>query len=560
MCGIWAAFGDKPCPDAHCWLKKMSGRGPEESVLKQVSGGVLGFARLAINGLNHGGMQPMESGSLQWVCNGEIYNWRELAARYGLVNRSGSDCEILGSLWEHMDKNGIPYFRALDGVFAMLLVDSTNNTVVAARDPYGVRPLYVGYKTKKPASELHNDTVEVDNEYLMFSSETKGLLPFCDVVEPFPPGCYAVYDLKQRKRISLEPFHTVPWLKVPFFAPDFPGMPENVALERTCAAVSHALEAAVRKRMMTERPVAALLSGGVDSSLIAALVQKQLVEAKLPPLKTFSIGFEGSADLAYARVVASFIGSDHSEIVMTPDDFWRAVPDVIRDIESYDITTVRASVGNWLVSREISRRTDCKVVFNGDGSDEVNGSYLYFYNAPSDEAFESEVERLLRDIHFFDVLRSDRSISSHGLEARTPFLDKQFVALMRSIATQWRRPIKGERCEKWILRKAFEGTQLLPDSVLWRRKEAFSDGVSGAAKSWYQECKDRAAATAPAEWAEQAVSINHLRPSTSEAWYYRSVYRENYGCAGERAAVPYHWMPRWAEGVTDPSARTLSIY
>eukprot|EP00731_Ephydatia_muelleri_P027284 Em0019g157a len=557
MCGIWAAFGDKPCPDAQCWLKKMSGRGPEESVLKQVAGGLLGFARLAINGLNHGGMQPMENGNLHWVCNGEIYNWRDLSARYNLVNRSGSDCEILGSLWEQMGKSGIPYFRSLDGVFAMLIVDTTNNTVVAARDPYGVRPLYVGHKRTKPTSEAG---AENENEYLMFSSETKGLLPFCDVIEPFPPGCYAVYDLKQRKRIALEPFHTVPWLKVPFFGPNFLGTPEGVALERTCAAVSHALEAAVRKRMMTERPVAALLSGGVDSSLIAALVQKQLVAAKLPPLKTFSIGFEGSSDLAHAQQVASFIGSDHYEIVMTPDDFWRVVPDVIRDIESYDITTVRASVGNWLVSREIRRRTDCKVVFNGDGSDEVNGSYLYFYNSPSDEAFESEVERLLRDIHFFDVLRSDRSISSHGLEARTPFLDKQFVALMRSLATQWRRPIKGERCEKWILRKAFEGSQLLPDSVLWRRKEAFSDGVSGAAKSWYQECKERAAAAVPEGWAEQAASIDHLRPSTAEAWYYRSIYREHYGCAGEKAAVPYHWMPKWTEGATDPSARTLSIY
>ena len=553
MCGIWAAFGDKPCPDAHCWLKKMSGRGPEESVLKHVAGGLLGFARLAINGLNHGGMQPMETAGLQWVCNGEIYNWRDLAARHGLVNKSGSDCEILGSLWEHMGKSGVPYFRALDGVFAMLLVDSANHTVVAARDPYGVRPLYVGYK----ASEHPNG---IENDYLMFASEMKGLLPFCDVVEPFPPGCFAVYDLKLRKRITLEPFHTVPWLKVPFFSPNSPGVPESVSLERTCAAVSHALEAAVIKRMMTERPVAALLSGGVDSSLIAALVQKQLVAAKLPALKTFSIGFEGSADLSYAREVAAFIGSDHHEIVMTPDDFWRAVPDVIRDIESYDITTVRASVGNWLVSREIRRRTDCKVVFNGDGSDEVNGSYLYFYNAPTEEAFEFEVERLLRDIHYFDVLRSDRSISSHGLEARTPFLDKQCVALMRSIATQWRRPIKGERCEKWILRKAFEGSRLLPDSVLWRRKEAFSDGVSGAAKSWYQECKDRAADAVPAGWAEQAAAIDHLRPVTAEAWYYRSLYRENYGCAAEKAAVPYHWMPRWAEGATDPSARTLSLY
>jgi asparagine synthase (glutamine-hydrolysing) len=303
--------------------------------------------------------------------------------------------------------------------------------------------------------------------------------------------------------------------------------------------------------------VAALLSGGLDSSLIAALVQRSLTEKGAPPLKTFSIGFEGSQDLKYASMVAKHIGSDHHEIVMTPSDFLDAIPAVIRDIESFDITSVRASVGNWLISREIRRRTDCKVVFNGDGSDEVLGGYLYFYNAPNNEAFEAESERLLQDIHMFDVLRSDRSISSHGLEARTPFLDKQFVAVARSLPTALRRPVKGGQCEKYVLRKAFEGTGLLPDEVLWRTKEAFSDGVSGT-KSWYQICHEHALEEVGEEWHQKATVFKHLTPKTAEAYYYRVLFDRHY--RGAETCIPYFWMPKWSPETSDPSARTLANY
>jgi asparagine synthase (glutamine-hydrolysing) len=313
--------------------------------------------------------------------------------------------------------------------------------------------------------------------------------------------------------------------------------------------------------MMTERPVAALLSGGIDSSLIASLVQKQLRRLNLPALKTFSIGMPGSTDLKYAKKVADWIGSEHTEIVMSPKEFFNAIPDVIRSIETYDTTSVRASVGNWLVSREISKRCDAKVVFNGDGSDEVFGSYLYFYNAPNDRAFEEEVSRLLDDIHMFDVLRSDRSISSHGLEPRTPFLDKQFVSVARSIATYWRRPYKGRQVEKWILRRAFDDNITLPHEVLWRRKEAFSDGVSSQEKSWYEEIQDRVKDFVPEDWKEKAArSFPHLTPQTPEQYYYRYMFEADFGKTTVQTCVPYFWMPRWSPGATDPSARTLAVY
>jgi asparagine synthase (glutamine-hydrolysing) len=561
MCGIWALLGKELGPDAvKHWIKQLANRGPEAARVVAGTKFQMGFTRLAINGLNEAGMQPMmdPKGRWHWVCNGEIYNWRDLASRFGLETKSGSDCEVIGNLFASLGVNtdARTFFRSLDGVFSIVIVDAQEEIAYVARDPYGVRPLFIGYALGEPITGPTSVMCLADEagnkrpiERIFFTSELKGLpIGECVAVEPFPPGHYAAYDLKTMRRIGFEPYHTVPWLKNPAL-----GSKENAE-----KAIRHALTEAVKKRMMTQRPVAALLSGGLDSSLIAALVQKELNQVGAPPLKTFSIGFKGSEDLKYARMVADHIGSDHHEILMTPADFLDAIPAVIRDIESFDITSVRASVGNWLVSREIRRRTDCKVVFNGDGSDEVFGGYLYFYNAPSDEAFEAESGRLLEDIHMFDVLRSDRCISSHGLEARTPFLDKQFVAVARSVATSLRRPVKGECVEKYILRQAFAGTNLLPDAVLYRKKEAFSDGVSSNEKSWYQICQEHAVAEVGDDWQEKASIFKHLTPQTAEAYYYRVHFDRLYRNA--ETCIPYFWMPKWSPGTTDPSARTLSHY
>jgi len=513
MCGIWALIGKTIEPDmvAAC-LDNLKARGPEGSRIVTNHRFQMGFTRLALNGLNDGGMQPMVSNELQWICNGEIYNWKDLGC-----SNSGSDCEVLGPFYRRCKTPGT-FFRGLRGVFACVIVDIFTDTAIVGRDPYGVRPLFISKNA----------------DSFVFTSEIKAS-PYKNII-PFPPGFYA--------RINMTTLH-ISFVKYHHIAKSL--------VQDPILSIRNSLENAVSIRMMTERPIAALLSGGLDSSLIAALVQKELKKANKPRLKTFSIGFEGSEDLKYAKIVSKHIGSDHTEIITTPSEFFEHIPAVIYDIESYDITTVRASVGNWLVGREIAK-TDCKVVFNGDGSDELLGGYLYFHRAPSHESFEAESNRLLRDIHLFDVLRSDRCISSHGLEPRTPFLDKEFVNLVKSIPIEFRRPCPTQ-IEKWILRKAFDdGT--LPFEVLWRKKEAFSDGVSTPqAVSWFEECQLRALAREP-DWKTHVNKFVHLPPYTAESYYYRKLFENMYPNAEK--TIPYFWMPKWSPETNDPSARTLN--
>lgn len=540
MCGIWFCLGDICTANIKHYVNKVKARGPEESRIISVGHvGTMGFNRLAINGLNPDGMQPFEYDptsfpghyalkAIHYMCNGEIYNWKELATTYDIKTKSKSDCEVLGELYVKNRDNVSDFFRLLDGVFAIVIVDLERNKVIIGRDPYGVRPLYVG-----------------DKKY--FSSEMKGLVPLCKNIEPFMPGTYRIYDGSSLQLLENKEYIQIPFLKNPSY----------ITLSYASNAIRVALETAVYKRMLTERPVACLLSGGLDSSLISSIVSRYLRQKGLPPLKTFSIGMAGSTDIKYARMVADFIKSDHTEIVLTPDDFFNAIPQVIHDIESFDTTSVRASVGNWLVSKYIREHSDCKVVFNGDGSDEIFGSYMYFYNAPNDYEFEKESQRLLKDIHYFDVLRSDRSISSHGLEPRTPFLDRQFVQIALSIDTHLRRPSK-LFCEKYILRNAFDDDETLPEEVLWRKKEAFSDGVSSLEKSWYEIIQEKVASLVPEDWKEKAKEYSHLPPTTPEMYYYRTIFETHY--KNHSNVIPYFWMPKWCEGATDPSARTLKVY
>jgi len=536
-------------------MTAISRRGPEGTRCVQLPqrSCVLGFTRLAINGLNGDGMQPFtwrarDGNVYHWICNGEIYNWRALAAKYGIKTASGSDCEVLGPLFVAMGENVVEFCKALDGVFAFVILNETSGAFYIGRDPYGVRPLYIA---------VRKNMGMVDS--LCVGSELAAVAPVClddngafwgnCEIEPVKPGTCVVYDSVYGLMSTLV-YHTVPDAKS-----------ADWGVEEATVALRLALEAAVKKRLMTERPVAALLSGGLDSSLIAALVARELRAAGVErPLETYSIGFEGSEDLRHARMVADWIGSRHTEIIMTAEQFYAAIPEVVGVIQSCDITTVRASVGNYLVAREIRRRSEAKVIFNGDGSDEVLGGYIYFYAAPSDSAFEEETARLLRDIHAFDVLRSDRSISGNGLEPRTPFLDKEFVRVARSVPTALLRPGVDGRGEKWILRKAFEETGLLPNAVLWRRKEAFSNGVAGAAKDWAEEIRERLAGDAgDADWEMKAGMFDYLRPTSPEALWYRELFASACGPYEEfvRAVTPYYWLPKWIDSGGDPSALVL---
>jgi len=327
------------------------------------------------------------------------------------------------------------------------------------------------------------------------------------------------------------------------------------------------LYAAVKKRtLVTERPIACLLSGGLDSSLITAIVNDcyKKYSTTDKPLETFSIGLAGSEDLKYARIVADYLGTNHTEILLTEQDFVDAIPEVICTIESYDTTTVRASIGNYLLGKYIAANSDAKVIFNGDGSDELCGGYLYMHAAPDAIEFDKECRRLLREIHAFDVLRSDKCISSHGLEPRTPFLDRTWVQYYLSIDPSLRFHKGNKQCEKFLLRSAFSednyldsnGSALLPKCVLWRTKEAFSDGVSKTTRSLYEIIQEKVVSISASQDIFN-VTYDHNAPDTDEKNYYRSIFESYYPGLGN--VVPYFWMPRYVKA-KDASARTLQIY
>jgi asparagine synthase (glutamine-hydrolysing) len=492
---------------------------------------VLGFTRLAINGLTPEGHQPFAKDGKYLICNGEIYNHTALAERHGIEVPTGtSDCYVIVALASRMTPKEL--CRTLDGVFAFVFF--ADNELLVARDPYGVRPLF---------------EATYDRGGRCFASEIKGLPPGYTSIAPFPPGTYRRYSTTTGKMLETCRYHEIPHTKMAYFSAPW-------HWEESKRALRESLLAAVRKRIVCERPIGALLSGGVDSSLVASIAASELKKVD-KKLHTFSIGMPGSTDLVFAQKVADHIGSIHHTIVKSREEFLAAIPEVIRATETYDITSVRASVGNYLVGKYIRENTDIKVVLNGDGADEIGGGYLYFYAAPSDEAFEAETERLLEEIHLYDVLRSDRGMAANGLEARTPFLDKNVVATWRALDSSYRRPrIQTESLkdmiEKRVLREAFEFGYYLPLDVLYRKKEAFSDGVAATVEKWYQIPEDPTVNLT-------AYAHIHNPPKTQEALRYRKIFAE---CYGEAAAplIPHMWMPRFVEGATDPSARTLALY
>ena len=544
MCGISVLFG--PAVTKEMLKKSMTAlkaRGPDVERGDVITCAgldpiAIGFTRLHIQGSNTECEQPFSLSDARTVlCNGEIFNSDDLIKNLGLeVPPGSSDCAVIPALLER-GLSLAEVCRQLDGDFAIVVVDLASATVTVARDPYGVRPLYYSAGTG----------------FRGFVSELKGLPEGATQILAVEPGTVLTVCLDGSRPQTVDTWHQVPWLKNPSWA---------APLEAE-AALRVAVEEAVAKRLTTVRAVGACLSGGLDSSLVAAIAAK-LLGANGSRLHTYSIGMEGSPDLAHARLVADHIGSLHHERIVTAEECLSLIPTVVKAIESFDITTVRASVGNYLVGQLVATETpEVKVVLNGDGADEVLGGYLYMRAAPSDLAFETETTRLLSEIHQYDVLRSERSMAAHGLESRSPFLDRQFVATARAIPTQHLRP-KGRTIEKNVLRLAFATSGLLPDAVLWRRKEAFSDGISRAEKSWFllaAEAGEAAAvAVASVTWSTAASVYTVNRPKTAEAFWYRRLFHESYPESAAEAVAPAMWMPRFIQGATDPSARTLALY
>jgi len=546
-------------------FSKISHRGPDNSIFlndRQFSKNYAcfwGFHRLAINGQTPESNQPFFIKNCRLICNGEIYNFRDLIKEFQLDEeyKSQSDCEIIIHLYK---KIGIrDMLRRLDGVFAFVLHDYETETTYVARDPVGVRSLFISG---------HDYTY---SNSMIVSSELKGINEcFRPNAKQFPPGCYAVYS----KLVNgFDKANT------PFF--NFYSYYENVYItqnsaagatgqveriynyptiedteENICKNIATLFEEAVVKRLMSERKVGALLSGGLDSSSVVAIMCRHM-PAK--DLNTYSIGLKGSTDLVWARKVAEYLGTNHHEVCLTEEEFLGAIEETIQQIESYDTTSVRASVPNYLVSKYIAATTEDCVIYCGDMSDEIFGSYRGFMKAQTEEDFKRENERMVRDVCYFDLLRSDKSISGAGLEARVPFADKKFLQYVMSIPPRYKM-FDDARIEKYIFRKAFDG--LLPDDILWRRKEAFSDGVSGHERSWFQIIRDYIDTKVTNEEYnkyKEFIEYTHVcnAPYDKESFYYRTIFEKLYpGC---EKTIPYFWRHPFCEE-KDPSARLLTCY
>ena len=566
MCGIFALLNNNTDTDINNEVinrefMKGQGRGPEFSKLDcSYIKMTLGFHRLAINGLNEVSNQPIVINDIVLICNGEIYNYKQLYKMMNVEPQTGSDCEVIIHLFL---KYGIEQtLTMLDGVFAFILFDNRinddlNSKIYVARDPFGVRPLYCLLKNS-------NRSINVEPIY-GFASELKCLEYFKNlkvdyIIEQFQPGTYTIYNLDNKVLSSWKPIKE----NIKYFVPSFSYIPSiedeinyQPFLDNVYKNINYYLTSAVEKRCLTtERPIACLLSGGLDSSLIAALVSEYYKKNHYDkPLETYSIGLEGSEDLKYASIVANHIGSKHHEVVVTEQEMFNAIPEVIQKIESYDTTSVRASIGNYLLGKYIAANSDAKVIFNGDGSDELLGGYLYMNNCPDDIEFDRETRRLLKDIHLFDVLRSDKSISSNGLEPRTPFLDKTFVNYILSIPAYFRNHKNICEIEKFLLRYSFSKQHILPHKILWRKKEAFSDGVSSHGRSLYQILQEYISKQLNSE--PENNSKNFLPCIETEKYYYKQIFDKLFpNC---ESIVPYFWMPKYTNA-TDPSARTLAFY
>ncbi len=516
MCGIVGIFNiDRQTAALRTKALKMSQkirhRGPDWSGVYCGDHAILAHERLSIVDPESGG-QPLFSTDRKQILavNGEIYNHRDIRGRYAgkYEFQTGSDCEVILALYR--DK-GIDFLEELNGIFAFALYDEEMDEYLIARDPIGVIPLYIGK--------------DADGKVYV-ASELKALEGFCEEYEPFLPGHY--YWSREGKMTR---WYTRDWFQ-------YDAVKDNPASEQ---AVHDALEAAVKRQLMSDVPYGVLLSGGLDSSVISAIAKKyaakrvendQQTEAWWPQLHSFAIGLKGAPDLAKAREVAEFIGTVHHEINYTIQEGLDAIRDVIYFIETYDVTTVRASTPMYLLARVI-KSMGIKMVLSGEGADEVFGGYLYFHKAPDAKAFHEETVRKLSKLYMYDCLRANKSLSAWGVEGRVPFLDKEFLDVAMRLNPK-AKMCPGKEIEKRIVRAAF--ADMLPESVAWRQKEQFSDGVG---YSWIDTLKAvTAAAVSDEEMAHAAERFPINPPMNKEEYYYRTIFEEHFPSASAAKSVP----------------------
>ena len=522
MCSIMGYTAkDIRLEDLRKGFDKTVSRGPDMSRTLETPAGWLFFHRLAIMGLTEEGMQPFELDGSAVVCNGELYGFRsvkEELRRKGYTFKSDSDCEILLPLYK---EEGTEMFKKLDAEFALIIYDAETDRFIAARDPIGIRPLYYGYS---------------ESGHIMFASEPKNLVGLCHRVMPFPPGHY----YKDGKFTCYSDIAEV----------------EEVChddLETVCKNIHDKLVAGIEKRLDADAPLGFLLSGGLDSSLVCSVAAKLLKK----PIRTFAIGMsEDAIDLKYAREVADYIHSDHTEVIITKDDVIENLETVIALLGTYDITTIRASMGMYLVCKAIHEQTDIRVLLTGEISDELFG-YKYTDFAPSPEAFQQESKKRVDELYMYDVLRADRCISANSIEARVPFGDLDFVKYVMSIDPA--KKVNTYDMGKYLLRHAFEKDHLLPEDILWRQKAAFSDAVG---HSMVDDLKEYAESKyTDAEFEEKRKKYDFAQPFTKESLLYREIFEKYY--PGQAPMVKDFWMPNrsWKGcDVNDPSARVLSNY
>tara|TARA_B100000073_G_scaffold348457_1_gene367423 strand:- start:5886 stop:7499 length:1614 start_codon:yes stop_codon:yes gene_type:complete len=535
MCGIFALLNNTMIVPQEVIKKafnNLKNRGPDKSSINTLKVDyknshptiTLGFHRLSINDLSDSGMQPFinELSHIYVICNGEIYNSDKLKKEFNLQTSSDSDCEVILHLYE---KFGIhKTVKLLHGVFSFIVYDFRFNNMYAVVDRISVRPLFY----------------QIDSDMnCIFASEAKGMEGIkIGPINQLKAG--HILEIKNNETYGFTSYYSIP--------------KQNLNTKFSVEGLRDKLIDAVKMRLMSDRPIGCLLSGGLDSSLIASILSKLSDK----PINTFTIGFEDSTDLNYAKDVAKFIGSNHHEIIIKYKDAIEKIPEVIKHIETYDITTIRASVGMYMAAEYIKNNFEDVVIFSGEGADEILGGYLYFHNFPNIDDFDRETRRITKDLQYFDVLRADRCTAAHGLELRVPFLDQDFIKYCFEIEPIYRLPVNG--MEKFHLRQAFQG--YIPENILYRRKEALSDGVGSIEKPWFQHIQEWIREYFSKKFTQEEFDnaqqiaklckINHYM--SEESLFYYKTFRDIYNFI----PIPYYWMPKWQD-VNDPSARILKL-